>query len=187
MSATFFIYFNSNWIKNVLTIQAVRNKIADYMRDDEILHQLPAFQEQKDETLRSYPSLTWSTYLQQLRLPKIIWGDELVLLCASLLFGKEIIVVTTKQQGVACWYKAAQRNIDWPFPYTEPPLVLGNLHERHFESIHRIGYYTGSQVPVGRSEQQLDHFSHDFSPMLFLPWLFTFHKRSWKSIFINFS
>ena len=129
----------------------MRNKIADFLQHDEALHQLPAFQDQRDETLRSYPHLTWSAYLQELRKPKIIWFDELCLLSASLLFGKEIIVVTTERDGSPCWYKAAERHIDWPFLFTEPPLVLGNLHERHYESIHRIGTYARSLGPPART------------------------------------
>ena len=67
-------------------MQAVRNQIADYMQTDETLHQLPAFQDQREVTLRSYPTHTWSTYLQELRKPNIIWGDELCILAASLLY-----------------------------------------------------------------------------------------------------
>ena len=110
-------------------MQAMRNKIADFMETDEALHWLPAFEEQKRETLRSYPSFTWETYLRELRKPRIIWADGLVLLCASLLFGKEIEVVTTKQDGVPTTYTSVKRNIDWSVPYTNPPLRLGSNHD----------------------------------------------------------
>ena len=59
---------------SVLTMQEMRNKIADFMETDEVLNQLPAFQAQKIATLSRYPSHTWHTYLQELRKPKIIWG-----------------------------------------------------------------------------------------------------------------
>ena len=45
-------------------------------------------------------------------------------------------------------FKAFQRNEYWPVPYTEPPLILGNLHERHYESIHPIYPNLELQVPL---------------------------------------
>ena len=71
-------------------MQEVRIAIADFMEQNEALHQLPAFQEQKNDTLQD-KKMTWSVYLQELRHPQIFRdyvGDELVLLCASLMFGK---------------------------------------------------------------------------------------------------
>ena len=129
-------------------MQSVRDLIATYMKTNQALHQLPAFQTQRRVTMESYPNHTWSSYLQELRKPKIIWCDELCLLAVSLMLGKEIIVVTTDREGVPCVYKAVQRNVDWPYPYSEPPLILANLHERHYESLHPIDPNFRLQVPL---------------------------------------
>ena len=118
-------------------MQEVRNIIAAFMEHNEALHQLPAFQEQKNETLQD-KKLTWSVYLQELRQPQIMRdyvGDELVVFCASLLFGKEIVIVT-KDKGAPTSYVAAKKNDDWPFPYSTPPLTLAYLQDRHYEPLH---------------------------------------------------
>ena len=131
----------------------MRNTIADFMEHDEALNQLPAFEAQKNATLHER-KLTWTAYLHLLRQPKIIWADELVLLCASLMLCKEIIVVSTKQNGAPTCYVAAKRNVDWPFPYTTPPLTLGYLQDRHYESLHQIKSTIGSQSPIATTECQ---------------------------------
>ena len=120
-------------------MQEVRITIADFMEDNEALHQLPAFQVQKNNTLQD-KKLTWSVYLQELRHPQILRdyvGDELVLLCASLMFGKEIVVVTTDKKGAPTSYVAAGKINEWPTPYSTPPLTLGYLQNLHYEPLHR--------------------------------------------------
>ena len=133
-------------------MQAMRNRLADFMQTDEALNQLSAFEEQKRVTLASR-KMTWPTYLQELRKPKIIWADELVLLSASLLFGKEINVLTTKQGGEPCWYTPYKQNINWPYPYSNPPMALGNLQERHYESLHQIETNAVPHIPPARPER----------------------------------
>ena len=128
-------------------MQLVRDWIATSMEKDLEIRELSAFQMQRKVTMESYPNLSWEMYLQELRKPKVIWCDELCLLVVSLLLRKEIILVTTDRQGVPCVYKCVKRNDDWHYPYSEPPLILANLHERHYESLHLIESNLTLQLP----------------------------------------
>ena len=97
------------------------------MERNEDLHQLPAFQEQKDATLGDYPEYTFDFYCFQMRKCRVLWADGLVLLCTSLMLGREIVLVT-HDKGKAKWYVGAKANIDWPYTYMTPPLTLSYLH-----------------------------------------------------------
>ena len=122
-------------------MQELRKDLFKFMETNTILHGIEEWDLQKKATLREESRLakrevTWSEYLRKMRQDRE-WADELVVRSLAYFLGKDIILASEERGQPDSWYPIIGRDKVWPFPIKTPPLTLGYLHPRHFESIHR--------------------------------------------------
>ena len=126
---------------------AIRERVVDFARrnqdnllgDETVLNMLES-DEANAGGDRDVPTI-WDEYLRDMRRPGE-WATELIVKIAAIYFGKDIRAV--KETYEAIWHGGNHA--------VDPPFVIVNMQEQHFQSVHRRGLNAGMEEQAGQRE-----------------------------------